>query len=103
MVYGVRRDRGSDSWFKRTTAEVYYLLLARLGVDVVFNHADYRLMGRRAIAALRQYGHSASATNSASVKDGSDSGTYRPPPGAIPRTTTWLKVGREVSRPRLSM
>jgi glycosyltransferase involved in cell wall biosynthesis len=56
VVYGVRRGRASDSWFKRTTAEAYYRLLERFGVDVVFNHADYRLLGRRALAALRQYG-----------------------------------------------
>lgn len=55
VVYGVRRRRDSDSWFKRTTAVGYYRLLARLGVDVVFNHADYRLLGRRALAALRQF------------------------------------------------
>ncbi|MGB8931639.1 MAG: glycosyltransferase family 2 protein [Anaeromyxobacteraceae bacterium] len=55
VVYGVRRARTSDSWFKRVTAEGYYRLLARLGVDVVFNHADYRLLGRRAVAALREY------------------------------------------------
>jgi glycosyltransferase involved in cell wall biosynthesis len=56
VVYGVRRRRVTDSWFKRTTAEGYYRLLARLGVDVVFNHADYRLLGRGAVAALRQFG-----------------------------------------------
>lgn len=56
VVYGVRRSRASDSWFKRTTAEGYYRLLERLGVDVVFNHADYRLLGRQALAALRLYG-----------------------------------------------
>jgi len=56
VVYGVRRGRESDSWFKRTTAEGYYRLLERFGVDVVFNHADYRLLGRSARAALRQFG-----------------------------------------------
>jgi glycosyltransferase involved in cell wall biosynthesis len=55
IVYGVRGDRGSDSAFKRGSAEGYYRLLRMLGVDVVFNHADYRLMGRAAIDALRQF------------------------------------------------
>ena len=56
VVYGVRRARSADSWFKRTTAHGYYRVLARLGVDVVFDHADFRLLGERALAALRQYG-----------------------------------------------
>jgi glycosyltransferase involved in cell wall biosynthesis len=52
VVYGVRQSRGEDTAFKRLTAEGYYKLLAALGVDVVFNHADYRLMSRRAVDAL---------------------------------------------------
>jgi glycosyltransferase involved in cell wall biosynthesis len=56
VVYGVRRARRADTWFKRTTAEAYYRLLRGLGVDVVFNHADFRLLGERALAALRTYG-----------------------------------------------
>ena len=55
VVYGVRKKRTTDSFFKRFTAEAYYHLLARLGVEIVFNHADYRLLGRRAIEALREY------------------------------------------------
>jgi glycosyltransferase involved in cell wall biosynthesis len=55
IVYGVRAARTSDTWFKRATAEGYYRLLKRFGVDVVFNHADYRLMSRRAIEALRDF------------------------------------------------
>ena len=55
IVYGIRGDRGSDSAFKRGSAEGYYRLLRVLGVDVIFNHADYRLMGRSAIDALRQF------------------------------------------------
>ena len=55
VVYGVRGDRSSDSFFKRFTAEGYYRVLKTLGVDVVFNHADYRLLSRRAIEALREY------------------------------------------------
>jgi glycosyltransferase involved in cell wall biosynthesis len=55
IVYGVRASRDTDSVFKRATAEGYYRLLDRLGVDVVFNHADYRLMSRRAVEALREF------------------------------------------------
>jgi glycosyltransferase involved in cell wall biosynthesis len=56
VVYGVRRRRHVDSLFKRLSAVGYYWLLCRLGVEVVFNHADYRLLSRRAIDALAQYG-----------------------------------------------
>lgn len=55
VVYGVRRRRTADTFFKRFSAEGYYWLLARLGVEIVFNHADYRLLSRRAIDALAQY------------------------------------------------
>lgn len=55
IVYGVRHTRDTDSMFKRATAEGYYRLLDRLGVEVVFNHADYRLMSRRAVESLRQF------------------------------------------------
>lgn len=55
IVYGVRKARTSDTFFKRATAEVYYKLLAKMGVDIVYNHADYRLMGRRALDALGGY------------------------------------------------
>lgn len=55
IVYGVRSARETDTPFKRFTAEGYYRLLERLGVEIVFNHADYRLMSRRAIEALRQF------------------------------------------------
>lgn len=56
IVFGVRSDRSSDTAFKRMTAQGYYRLLAALGVDVVHNHADFRLMGRKSIEALRQHG-----------------------------------------------
>lgn len=56
IVYGVREDRSSDSFFKRVSAEIYYRCLTALGVDLVFNHADYRLLGRKPILALREYG-----------------------------------------------
>ena len=55
VVYGVRRHREMDTLFKRTTAHAYYRLLALLGVKVVYDHADYRLIGPRALAALKQY------------------------------------------------
>lgn len=56
VVYGVRRSRTVDTPFKRLSAEGYYWLLQRLGVEIVFNHGDYRLLSRRAIDALMQYG-----------------------------------------------
>ena len=55
IVYGVRQSRATDTAFKRGTAELYYRVLDMVGVQVVFNHADYRLMSRRAIEALRQF------------------------------------------------
>jgi polyisoprenyl-phosphate glycosyltransferase len=58
IVYGVRGKRDTDTFFKRFTAEGYYKLLAKLGVEIVFNHADYRLLSRRAIEALKQYNES---------------------------------------------
>lgn len=56
IVYGVRSSRTTDTGFKRGTAEGYYKVMRRMGVDLVYNHADYRLMGRRAIEALGQFG-----------------------------------------------
>lgn len=55
IVYGVRASREKDTVFKRATAEGFYRLMKALGVDIVFNHADYRLMSRRALEALSQY------------------------------------------------
>ena len=55
LVYGIRNDRSTDSLFKRLSAELYYRLLKSMGVDIVFNHADYRLMSRRAIDYLAEY------------------------------------------------
>ena len=49
IVYGVRSDRDSDTWFKRTTAQGYYKVLNRMGVEVVYNHADYRLTSSRVL------------------------------------------------------
>lgn len=56
IVYGVRNDRKSDSAFKRTTAECYYSLLRGMGVEIIPNHADYRLMSSRVLDALAGYG-----------------------------------------------
>lgn len=56
VVYGVRSKRETDTWFKRTTAEGFYRVMRVLGADVVFNHADYRLMSRRALEGLAEFG-----------------------------------------------
>ena len=55
VVYGVRNDRSSDTFFKRTTAQGFYKLLKAMGVEVVYNHADYRLLSSRVIKALEGY------------------------------------------------
>ena len=56
IVYGVRSDRESDTAFKRGTAQGYYKMMAHLGADLVYNHADYRLMSALALDALSEYG-----------------------------------------------
>ncbi len=56
VVYGVRSSRRRDSFFKRTTAQGFYRLMKKLGVDLVYNHADYRLLSRRAMQALLSFG-----------------------------------------------
>ena len=55
IVYGVRRKRSTDSFFKRTTAQLFYKFMTGMGVKSVYNHADFRLMSRRAVDALCQY------------------------------------------------
>lgn len=55
VVYGVRSERKNDTAFKRVTAECFYKLMKALGVDTVFNHADYRLLSRRVLEALAGY------------------------------------------------
>ncbi|MCR4606493.1 MAG: glycosyltransferase family 2 protein [Oscillospiraceae bacterium] len=55
IVYGVRNDRRTDSAFKRFTAQSYYKFLAKLGAEVVYNHADYRLISSRALKELLKY------------------------------------------------
>lgn len=56
IVYGVRSSRGKDTLFKKATAEGFYKIINHLGGNTVFNHADYRLMSKRAIEGLAQYG-----------------------------------------------
>jgi glycosyltransferase involved in cell wall biosynthesis len=56
VVYGVRSSREKDSFFKRFTAESFYKLIRGMGGEVVFNHADYRLLSRRALLALSEFG-----------------------------------------------
>ena len=58
VVYGVRSDRKADSMLKRSTAQGYYKFLKALGVEVIYNHADCRLMSRRALEELSRYGES---------------------------------------------
>ncbi len=55
VVYGVRARRDADTWFKRTSAQSFYRLMAFLGVKTVFDHADYRLLSQRAIRCLEQF------------------------------------------------
>jgi polyisoprenyl-phosphate glycosyltransferase len=55
VVYGVRSKRNHDTFFKRVTAESFYKVMAKLGVKLVFNHADFRLMSRRAVEELEQF------------------------------------------------
>ncbi len=55
VVYGVRNSRKKDSFFKRTTAQGFYRVMKMLGVDVIYNHADYRLTSRRVLDSLKDY------------------------------------------------
>ena len=55
VVYGVRCDRESDTLFKRTSAQTFYKLLNTMGVETVYNHADYRLLSSRVIAELQKF------------------------------------------------
>ena len=55
VVYGVRNDRATDGWFKKQTALGFYTLMQKMGVDVIKNHADYRLLSNRALKALVSY------------------------------------------------
>ena len=55
VVYGVRSSRKKDSWFKKTTAECFYKFMKLMGVDVVYNHANYRLASKRVLLDLNGY------------------------------------------------
>lgn len=55
VVYGVRSERKTDTVFKRTTAQGFYKIMKALGVDIVYNHADYRLMSKRALDSLQNF------------------------------------------------
>ncbi|MBU3132684.1 glycosyltransferase family 2 protein [Clostridium gasigenes] len=55
VVYGVRSDRKSDTFFKRSTAQGFYKVIKFLGVDIIYNHADYRLMSRKALDSLAEF------------------------------------------------
>ncbi len=55
IVFGVRASRKADTWFKRRSAGLYYALMKRLGVDLIHDHADFRLMSRKAVETLRAY------------------------------------------------
>lgn len=56
IVYGVRSSRAKDTFFKKVTAESFYRLMNAMGATTVFNHADYRLMSRRALEGLAEFG-----------------------------------------------
>lgn len=56
IVYGARAQRTTDTFFKRFTAEAFYKLLTAMGVEAVYNHADYRLVSRRALNAFAEFG-----------------------------------------------
>ncbi|MEN8762481.1 MAG: glycosyltransferase family 2 protein [Thiogranum sp.] len=55
VVYGVRKQRDTDTFLKRVTAQTFYKLMKLLGAESIYNHADYRLMSRRAIDGLKQF------------------------------------------------
>ena len=55
IVYGVRSSRKKDTFFKKTTAQSFYKIMKLLGVDIIYNHADYRLMSKRALESLENY------------------------------------------------
>lgn len=55
IVYGVRKERKTDTFFKRTTAQAFYKLMKLMGVKTVYNHADFRLMSKRAVEQFSKY------------------------------------------------
>lgn len=58
IVYGVRSNRATDTWFKRFTAHAFYRLQNIMGLNTIYDHADYRLMSNRALSLLSEYGES---------------------------------------------
>ena len=58
IVYGVRNNRDTDSWFKRNSALLFYRFMKFLGIEIIYNHADYRLMSKRSLEALSRYNES---------------------------------------------
>ncbi len=55
IVYGVRKERKTDTFFKRTTAQAFYKIMSIMGVKTVYNHADFRLMSKRAVEQFSQF------------------------------------------------
>ena len=55
IVYGVRSRRDTDTWFKRTTAQSFYKLMNKMGVEMVYDHADYRLVSARVLQHFADY------------------------------------------------
>ena len=55
IVYGVRSSRKKDSWFKKNTAQFFYKFMKLLGVDIIYNHADYRLTSKRVLDNLKEF------------------------------------------------
>lgn len=55
IVYGVRKKRDTDTWFKRFTAQAFYKIMSLLGVKIIYNHADFRMMTKRVVDELKQF------------------------------------------------
>ena len=58
IVYGVRASRASDSWFKRSSARAFYSMQQHMGLETIYDHSEFRLMGRKSLDILAQYGES---------------------------------------------
>lgn len=56
VVYGVRKERSTDTFFKRNTAQLFYKIMKRMKVNIIYNHADYRLCSKRMLNALSEFG-----------------------------------------------
>ena len=55
IIYGVRKERKTDTWFKRASAQAFYRLMQTADPEIIYNHADFRLMSSRAVQALMEY------------------------------------------------